>query len=159
MATYSFNNSMGGSQASLGGTYKTILVATANTSTLTTARIKEVSFGPGAAPNATDCTIEYDLSFQNAAGTATAVTPVPRDPSNTRAAGTVCAVNATAEGTIVNASSRLFRGLNQRAAYRWTALDEGDMIIVPAVNASGYALRARSAGYTGTIDAEIAFSE
>jgi hypothetical protein len=49
--------------------------------------------------------------------------------------------------------------MNQRAAYRWTALDEGDMIIIPAVNLSGYALRARSATYASTIDAEITFSE
>jgi hypothetical protein len=157
MAVYSFNNSMGGTQQNLTSTYKTILSATAATATLTSASIEEVAFGPGGAPNSTDCTIEYDLSAQTAAGTATSVTANALDPTR-RSSGTVCNVNYTAEPTITANSSRIFIGLNQRATYRWVATP-GSEIIIPATNNNGYALRSRSATYASTIDAMMVFWE
>ncbi len=84
-------------------------------------------------------------------------TPNPLDPG-TRAAGSGAAANYTAEGTVTSGSSVFAVGINQRASYRWVAAP-GSELIVPAVAAAGFALRTKSAGYTGTATATIFHSE
>src|SRR5690242_4439044 len=100
MALYELNNQNAGTPQALTSTYKTQLIATAATGATTLRRIwlMEWEFGPDAVPNATDCSIVYDLSEQTAAGTATSITPRSRDVGGGDAAalGTYAA-NATAE--------------------------------------------------------------
>lgn len=154
MARYAISNIIGGTQQALSATFKTIVTATAATATLTSAKIYEIGIGQDGTLNATDCQVAWDLSRQTAAGTATAVTPVALDGSS-RAAGTVAAANATAEGTITAASNIFEQAINQRGTWRWQAADEGAMFIIPATNLAGFALRARSSNYVGTAVGEL----
>lgn len=146
MARYQSNNDLAGTKQALSSAYKTLLVLKAATATLTRAAIYDVLIGTNGTP--ADNVVEWDISRQTADGTATAVTPVPLDGS-LRAAGTVGAANATAEGTITATSSVFYVGVNQRASYRWVAAP-GSELIIPATNLAGLALRAKSPAYTGT---------
>lgn len=146
MPLYVTNNRLAGTQQNLTTTFKTIVALTAATATLRRGKLMELAFGADGAPNATDCQIVYDVSRQTGAGTSTAATPNPKDPADV-AAGTVGAVNFTAEGTITAASSLFSKALNQRASQIWSARDEANALIWPATNLAGLAARALSPTY------------
>jgi hypothetical protein len=154
MARYGINNTLAGTQQALSTTYKTVAAATAATATLTNAKVYEIAIGQDGTLNATDCQVAWDLSRQTAAGTSTAATPVGLDGAS-RAAGTVGSVNFTAEGTITGASSVWVQSINQRGTWRWQAADEGGMLIIPATNLAGFALRAKSTNYASTSVGEL----
>lgn len=155
MALYSINNSNAGTQQSLGTGYKTLVALTAATASLRRFKIYDVLIGTDGTP--ADNVIDWDISRQTAAGTSTASTPLPLDPADT-AAGTIGSVNFTAEGTITASSSVFFVGVNQRASYRWVAAP-GSELVAPATNLNGFALRAKSPGYTGTATGTLYFQE
>jgi hypothetical protein len=157
MAKFVATNSLGGTQQAMGAAYKTLIAITAQTATLGRFRIYEIILGTNGTP--ADNYIEYDVSLQTAAGTATVVTPRSLDPSDQGTNGSLCVANATAEGTITAASSVLYFAANQRATYIWRAQNPDEMLIGPAVNLAGYAIRARSAVYTGTVTATVKFVE
>ena len=146
MAKYSSNNINAGTQQAISGTYKTLLALTAATATLKRGKVYDVLIGTNGTP--ADNYMEFDISRQTAAGTSTATTPNALDPADA-ASGIVGAANFTVEGTITAASSVFYLGLNQRASYRWVAAP-GSELVIPATNLAGFALRARSGGYTGT---------
>lgn len=154
MAVYTFNNSQAGTQQAVSTSYKTQLVVTAATGATTLRRgwIYEFEVGADAAPNATDCPINYNVQTQTAAGTATSITPNPVDLGGGDAAALLTyAGNATAEGTYAQTGSVFYLPLNQRASQRWIARDEKSALIVPAVNLKGLAMTCKSPNYTGTI--------
>jgi hypothetical protein len=155
MALYSTTNTNAGTQQAVSASYKTLLSLTAVANTLTGARIFDVLIGTDGTP--ADNAMDWDISRQTAAGTATATIPNPLD-LGTRAAGTGAAANFTAEGTITAGSSVFAIGINQRASYRWVAAP-GSELILPAVAAAGFALRTKSPGYTGTATATMFHSE
>jgi hypothetical protein len=155
MARYSSSNLLGGTQQAVSSSYKTLLALTAATATLCGASIYDIIVGTDGTP--ADNAMVFDVSKQTAAGTSTAVTPVLLNNQH-RAAGTVASANFTAEGTITAASSVLTMPLNQRATYRWVAASPDYGLIIPATNLAGFAIRVKSAGYTGTADA-TAFHE
>lgn len=156
MAKYSVNNSPLASQQALATTYKTLAALYASSSvSLRRFKIYEFEIGTNALP--ADDVLEWDLSAQTAAGTATAFTPNKMDQADGGAV-TVVGVNATGEGTITANSSRFYMGMNQRTSYRWIAR-EGCEIVAPAVNLSGFALRAQAAVYTGTATATVYLDE
>lgn len=159
MALYSASNQNAGTPQATATTYKTQLALTAATATLRRAFIYEFGVGPGAVPNATDCEVVYDLSAQTAVGTSTATTPVALDQADA-ASGTVGSVAFTAEGTITASSSRWSQGFNQRASYCWKVNPCGPgEIVIPATNVVGYAFRAKSSTYTGTVTTYAMFRE
>ena len=65
----------------------------------------------------------------------------------------------TAEGTITALSEQFYLGLNQRASFRWQESTPSRMLIAPAVNLTGLAIRARSGAYTGTVTLTVKFME
>jgi hypothetical protein len=153
MALYSANNRLAGTQQVLTTTFKTQMSLTAATGAATLKRgwIYDVEFGADGQPNgSTDCSIVYDWSRQTAAGTSTSATPNPVDPADT-AAGLICSVNFTAEGTVTAASSLMSVALNQRNSQRWIARDEKSALIIPATNLAGIAVRALSTAFTSTV--------
>lgn len=160
MALYSINNRLAGTQQALTTTFKTQMSLTAATGAATLKRgwIYEWEVGADGAPNATDCAIVYDWSRQTAAGTSTSATPNPLDSADT-AAGLVCTVNFTAEGTITAASSLMSVALNQRNSQRWIARDEKSALIIPATNLAGIAARALSPTYAATVVVTEMFAE
>ncbi len=162
MAQYSVPNTNAGTQQNLSSSIKTITVITAATGATTLRRgwIYEFEIGADNVPNATDCPINWDISSQTAVGTATATTPNPIDQGGGDAAALLTyAVNATAEGTITASSSVFYLPLNQRASQRWIARDQSSCIIVAAVNAKGWAMRAKSPNYASTVGTTLFVQE
>lgn len=154
MAQYAASNLIGGTQQNLSSSFKTICLVTAATGATTLRRgwIYEFEIGADNVPNATDCPINWDVSAQTAAGTISAVTPLPIDQGGGDAAALLTyGANATAEGTITANSSVFYLGLNQRASQRWIARDKASCIIVAAVNLKGWAMRAKSPNYASTV--------
>ena len=157
MARYGLNTLQGGgtSQA-ITTTFKTSVAVTAATAgPVTRGRLTDVQVGPSGPPNATDCSIVYDISRQTAAGTSTAATPVPID-NLSGACATVGSTCFTGEGTITANSSLWSIPLNQRSSIR-VFFDQP--ICWPAVNLSGLAVRALSPTTTGTVNAQVYFDE
>lgn len=157
MARFVVTNSIGGVPQAMGASYKTLISLTAQTARLRRFRIYEIIIGTTGAP--ADNYMEYDVSLQTAAGTATIVTPNALDPADATTAGTLAVVNGTAEGTITAASSVFYAAMNQRATLIWKAQSPDEMLIAPAVNLVGFAIRARSGGYTGTVGVSVRFME
>jgi hypothetical protein len=157
MARYTANNDLGGTLQSLTTSYKTMMTLTAATATLTSAEIYEVIVGlGGAAYAATDTSFEADVSAVTAIGTGTTITPNKLD-STRRAAGTVGTANHTAEPTVTANSSVLKFALNQRATQRWvTVPDTKTGFEIPATNLAGFAIRIKSAGFTGAFGSAYA---
>lgn len=143
---YSSSNDLAGTKQVNTTTYKTQLALTAATATLTRGKVYDVLIGTNGTP--ADNPMEFDISRQTAAGTSTPVVPVALEGGD-RAAGTVGSANFTVEGTITATSSVFYVGLNQRASYRWVAAP-GSELIIPNTNLAGFALRSKSATYTGT---------
>ena len=155
MANYAANNELGGTQQALSATYISLLILTAQTTGLKRFKIYDIAIGTNGTP--ADNEIEFDVSRQTAAGTATGITAVKLDPAD-GAAVTVAAANATGEGTVTAASSVLYLGLNQRASYRWVCAP-GSELVAPAVNLNGFTMRMKSAAYTSTATCMAMFNE
>lgn len=154
MAQYAAVTTNAGSQQNLSSSFKSILIIVAATGATTLRRgwVYEFEIGPDSVPNATDCPINWDVSAQTAVGTASALTPNPIDQGGGDAAALLTyTCNATAEGTITASSSVFYLGLNQRASQRWIARDQSSCLIVAAVNAKGWAFRAKSPNYASTV--------
>jgi hypothetical protein len=84
-----------------------------------------------------DSQYEVQLKRFTAAGTTTAVTPSPTDPSDPAATLFTAGSNASAEptytaGVIINDT-----GVNPRGVFRWTAYAPDAEVILAAVAASG----------------------
>ncbi len=137
-------------QQNLSSAFKTIVALTAATASLRRGYLMEIAFGPDGPPNATDCSIVYDVARQTAAATGVTAVPTPKDP-NDQAAVTVATINATAEGTITAASTVWAKSLNQRASQIWQARDQLNALIWPATNLAGLAVRALSATYADKV--------
>lgn len=144
-------------QATLTTTYKTVGIATAAASAPRRGRLYDLLLGASAAPNATDCNLQLDVSRQTAAGTTTSVTPVALDPADVNFT-TLGGSNATVEGTITASTSLLNFGFNQRAAYRWVASDKGELVW-PATASVGLALRCLSPTYASSVAATLLVDE
>jgi hypothetical protein len=149
-----------GNQGTVAAGYKTGAQVNASG---TTKRIKvyEIMVGPTGAPNATDCSIQFDVSRITAtgAGAYTTWTPTLLDPAD-GAAVTVAGINATAEATAITANSSLWNeGVNQRNSLRWVAPQESQYLVAPAVASNGLVLRALSATYTSSVSTQFTFQE
>ena len=117
--------------------------------------------GPTGAPNATDCSVQFDVSRITATGAGAYTTWVPTllDPAD-GAAVTVAGINATAEATAITANSSVWNeGVNQRNSLRWVAPQESQYLIAPAVASNGFVLRALSATYTSSVSTQFSFQE
>jgi hypothetical protein len=148
-----------GNQGTISSSYKTAAVATAPASgSIRRGKVSEMRLGASANPNSTDTYIQFDLSRQTVAPTATAFTPNPTDPADA-ACSAIGAVNATVEGTITSSSSLFNQGMNQRGTILWAENDESKMLIWPATASNGLAIRAQSSTYTGSVTAQLGFLE
>lgn len=157
MAAYALSNTNAGTQQNLSSSYKTLLSLTAATGATTLRRgwIYDVTVGADGTPG--DNEITYKIDRQTTVGTATAATPAPLDPADAAALLTAN-VNNTAEPTVTSATQLFEMPLNQRASYHWMCRD-GSELVVPATNAAGLGLRAKSAAYTSTALGVVLFRE
>jgi hypothetical protein len=144
-----------GTQATVSGSYKSVLSIAATTGALRRGKVYDVLIGTNGTP--ADNYLQWDISRMTATGTASAVTPTPLDPADAAASGTA-ASNYTAEPTITANSSLLNVGVNQRASYRWVAAP-GSELVFPATANNGLALRTLSGGYTGSATGDYMYEE
>ncbi len=157
MAKYSVSNAQG-TPAVLTTTYKTQISLTAATgaTTLRRAWIYDLTFSADAAP--ADTVIVYKADRCSSAGTAGATAvPAPLDAADA-AALIVAGVCHSAEPTPVSATQLIEVAVNQRASYRWVAAPGGELV-VPAVNVTGIAMRAKSPTYVSTVLNDVHFYE
>jgi hypothetical protein len=84
-----------------------------------------------------DSQYEMQLKRFTAAGTTTAVTPTPTDPSDPAATLFSAGSNATVEPTYTAGAVINDQGVNPRGIFRWTAYAPDAEVILPAVAASG----------------------
>lgn len=148
-----------GNQSTVSSSYKTgTAVYAAASVSIRRGKIFRIAVGQSSAPNATDVNVQFDLSRQTAAGTATAFTPNPEDPADA-ACSAVAGINATVEGTITSNSSLFNRSINQRGTLSWETDNEAAMHTWPATASNGFALRAQSSVYAGAVTTELGFLE
>lgn len=112
--------------------------------------------GADGAPNATDCTIVYQLQLTTAAGTTTAVVPKPTDPAY-GAAGVIGGSNATIEPTYAGVSQWTM-GINQRASQLLWTPPNGPIVLVGTA-ANGIGMQVKSTNYTGQTDVQFFHEE
>lgn len=156
MANYSSNNALAGTAQAVSSSYKTLVSVTSSSATQARrGQIYDVLIGTLGTP--ADNAMQWDISRQTAAGTATSVTAVALNPADAAFLG-LSTANSTAEPTITAASSVFNVGVNQRASYRWVAAP-GSEFVYPATTANGFALRVLSASYTGTASGQLLFTE
>ena len=154
---YTASNLLGGTQQNLSTAYKTIISLTPETGNVVTrGRLMAYKGSFDAAP--ADNTINWDISRQTAAGTATAVTPNAQDTADA-VARTAAEANYTVEGTITANSSLDAFGANQRATVGWVARDDKSGLVWPATDENGLAIRAKSPAYASTVVALVEFEE
>jgi hypothetical protein len=154
MPAYTFSNQNSGTPQVLTTTTKTqvSIVAATGATTLRRGWVMEWEVGADNVPNATDCPISWYINTQTAAGTATTFVPLPNDIGGADAAALLTYTNdATGEPTTTANANLWYMGLNQRASYRIQMRDEWSAIIVPAVNAKGVAMQAKSPNYASTV--------
>jgi hypothetical protein len=144
-----------GTQASVSGSYKTVLDVFATTAALRRGKVFDVLIGTNGTP--ADNYLQWDISRMTADGTGTAVTPNALDPADAAASATA-KNNYTAEPTVTANSSLLNVGVNQRASYRWVAAP-GSELVFPATANNGLALRTLSGGYTGSATGDVMYEE
>ena len=144
-----------GTQATVSGSYKSVLSIAATTGSLRRGKVFDLLIGTNGTP--ADNYLQWDISRMTAVGTATSVTPQALDPADAAALGTA-ANNYTAEPTITANSSLLNVGVNQRASYRWVAAP-GSELVFPATANNGLALRTLSGGYTGSATGDYMYEE
>ena len=149
-----------GNQSTVTTTYKT--AARINPlGTTKRPKVFEIMVGPTGAPNATDCSIQFDVSRHSAtgAGADTAWTPTLLDPAD-GASVINAGINATAEATTITANSSLWNeGVNQRNSLRWVAPQESQYLVGPATTGNGFLLRALSATYASSVSGQLTFME
>lgn len=139
--------------AAVGSGYKSAGIIIGSTSKRL--RMYDLLVGQGGTP--ADNAVYWDVARQTAAGTATSVTPQALDPADSATTATA-ASNATLEGTVTAGSDVITVAINQRASYRWVAAPGGELI-VPATAAAGFAIRTKSAAYTGVGGGTVHFEE
>jgi hypothetical protein len=123
----------------------------------------EVELGHTGSLSSTDCQCEWDLSRFSATAilTATTVAPMPVDDVEAAAIGSF-ANNASTELTYTTAANGLnlkHWGINQRASYRWRALDNGDHLMISATAQKGLGIRVLSSNFTASAIGTIGYME
>lgn len=152
-------------QATCSTTYKTAADLYANVAANTQRRIQlyEIEIGQTGGLSSSDCQVQWDVSRFSATAILTATAVVPN--SNDEADVSPLALffnNNIGELTYTTAGFGLSLknwAINQRGAYRWRALDDGDNIIIAATAGKGVGVRALSTSFTGSLVGNLSFIE
>lgn len=89
-------------------------------------KIYELNFGSPATP--ADNAADANVKRSTVVGTTTAFTPTALDPADSMASVTAGYVNASVDPTYTASSQMLAFGWNQRAAYRWLANPDSEIV-------------------------------
>lgn len=168
MALYytSNTNAAAPAQTNMSTAFKTALNISSQTAgsgiTLSRAYIYEFDVGASGVPNATDCAIVWELGLTTAVGTGVSMTIVPLDTADVPAISSHLSTgnHPTIEPTYTSAQQKWTLGANQRASYRWVVNPGGPgELVLPATNASGLGMRAKSTNYASTFDVAMYYRE
>jgi hypothetical protein len=174
MANFSITNSTaigaGNTQQSLTTTYKT-LIAIGNSSNTTATggyggprrlKINDIIVGTNGTP--ADNEVEFDLVSITFTASVSGVSLISSlsssftlDPADSTLQAAIM-INSSAEAGVTALTEKWYLGANQRASFR-DVVNPGQEFVFAAAANSGFALRARSAGYTGTVTCTIVGSE
>ncbi len=126
-------------------------------------QLYEVEMGQTGGLSSSDCQVQWDISrFANTnLLTATSTTPMTNDEADSAASCTffnlvLSELTVTTIGAGLNLKNW---GLNQRGSYRWRALDNGDQLMIAATASKGFAFRALSVSFTGSLVGNISYLE
>lgn len=159
MGNYAVTNgstTSGGTQQATASTYVGAVIGlTGATAAPRRIKVYDILIGTNGTP--ADNFIEWDVSRVTTGSTTTVVTPQPLDVADATSL-TIATVNSSTFGTITGVSNVFYVGVNQRASYRWVAAP-GSELVGPATSSAGFQLRARSAGYTGTVTGTFLYQE
>jgi hypothetical protein len=120
-------------------------------------RLYEFTIGADGAPNATDCSMVWQLQLCSTAGTVTSVTPQPLDVCY-QAAKSGAGSNATVEPTYTAGLIPFLMGINQRATYRWVAAPGSEIVLVGTAS-NGIGMQVKSTNYAGQADCVLMHEE
>lgn len=170
MANYAVTNSTataGNAQQAMAATYKTLIGTAASSGILNPpvfpsvnrGKIYDILIGTNGTP--ADNFMEFDVVRVTNIGSSAVwlgsissiSSALPLDVADVGAAAFYMN-NSSAETNITAGAEVFYVGINQRASYRWVAAP-GSELVRPAVSSAGFALRARSAAYTGTATGAI----
>lgn len=117
--------------------------------------LDEFTMGADGAPNSTDCSIVFTLQlWTTSAGTAgnAYAAGIATDPGF-QAAKTTQGGNFSAEPTYT-ASALMWgpMGINQRATYRWTAMQPSGVVTLVGTATTGVGMQVKSTNYAGQTD-------
>lgn len=157
MTGYFVSNGFAGTEQNVTTTAKTITRLVVPASSGKRFFIFEIDVGQNAAPNATDCQVEWDLNFADAttAGTKTSITPYNAFDT----AVTTAFANYSAEPTAYSAATRFWhKSINQRNSALWQAAP-GSELFIPSTASEGPGLRALSTNYASTVLGTMRFTE
>lgn len=163
---YVVSNGMAGTPQALTTTFITITRLVNAGSAAKRFYIWEIDVSQNAAPNSTDCAVEYSLAYCSAAGAGTKTTLVANPLGGGFVAGanldlavTLGAGNYTAEPTTYTQAYEFWhKAVNQRGSALWQAAPGGELW-QPSTVSVGPGLRALSTNYTGTSLAVMRFTE
>lgn len=182
MANFSITNSTingGNAQQSLTTTYRTqVLIGNSTATTATNGwagnrriKINDIIIGTNGVP--ADNEVEWDLCLVTMGTTPAGITGtlissvssgLLQDPADTTFQAAI-QINSTGEVGITNAFEKWYLGANQRASFR-DVVNPGQEFVLPALSSgssatgpNGFAIRARSLGYTGTVTVTVVGSE
>lgn len=102
-----------------------------------------------------DSNFEVQLKRFTVAGTTTAVTPTPTDPSDPAATLFTAGSNATVEPTYTAGAVINDNGINPRGAFRWTAYAPDAEVILPATAANGLGFLVAVLGGASTVIVDV----
>ena len=179
MANFSIPNSTGlgagSSQAAMTTTYKTLCLVGGSTGTTTVVgggalrrgKLYDILIGTNGTP--ADNFMEFDVtrvtmgaSSVLAGGISSVSSAYGLDPADNSGFVAMAGINSSIETAFTATQEVWYVGINQRASYRWVAAP-GSEFVYPATSSAtggnGFALRARSGGYTGTATGNILFCE
>lgn len=179
MARYSIPNSTGlgagSSQAAMTTTYKTLILVGNSTGTTTVVgggalrrgKIYDILIGVDGTP--ADNYMEYDVcrvtmgaSSVLGGGISSVSSTLGLDLANNYGFVAMAGINSSIETAFTAGAENWYLPMNQRASYRWVCAPDSELVYpanTSATGSNGFALRARSAAYTGNAGATLMFNE
>lgn len=134
----------------------TLSVGTITTAAASPRRFKVYDIICGSEATPADNAFLWQVTRKTTAGTASAVTPIALDFSDTIASTLVASQNATVNGT--GATILLTIPLNQRATFRWVAAPGSELVSSNAAS-NGYSLDTPTAGGLVAVSATVLCDE
>jgi hypothetical protein len=130
----------------------------AQTSGLRRFKVYSMTFSSEATP--AEVAVLWQAGRITTAGTATSVTPKPKDLADAASSALGQQIHTSTEPTYTAGENMYTNAVHQRATVRWIARDDQDMIVCPATNAFGLGFKTPTVnGGTPNLTLDVGFIE